>query len=550
MFTFFILLLASGIVTAAQITVNPGDSIQNAINSASPGDVIVVKSGTYIENVTIPKEKDSLTIKSDTGNPENTKVVTRNPHANVFYVKANNIKISGFNISGATASGFGGIYLYYTRDCTIENNKLYNNAAGVFLWYAESNKILSNTATNNGDYGGILLQASKLNTISGNKVSGNKRGVYFATSPNNTLSSNTVQYSTGDWGLFVCGHSPDSRIYNNYFNETNMTIRRTLVGGPDILNVPKTTGPNIVGGPYIGGNFWGRPDKTGFSQTAVDKNGDGFADSAYINATGGPFTDNLPLVNPVPLVANFTSNVTAGKAPLKVGFTDSSTGSPTAWNWNFGDKTANSTLKNPTHTYTAAGNYSVSLTVTNGAGNKTVTKLNYIKVTAGTPIPVANFSSNITSGKVPLTVAFTDKSTNSPTSWNWNFGDGTANSTVKNPTHIYSKAGTFTVKLTATNTAGSNTVTKSNYITVVTTPVANFSGTPTTGKATLKVQFTDKSTNSPSSWAWNFGDGTANSTAKNPAHNYTKKGTFTVTLTAKNIAGSSTKALAKYITTT
>lgn len=81
--------------------------------------------------------------------------------------------------------------------------------------------------------------------------------------------------------------------------------------------------------------------------------------------------------------------------------------------------------------------------------------------------PVANFTASVTSGNFPLTVQFTDTSTNYPTSWLWDFkNDGTATSTQQNPSYTYTAAGTYTVKLTATNSAGSNVVTKTGYITV------------------------------------------------------------------------------------
>lgn len=83
--------------------------------------------------------------------------------------------------------------------------------------------------------------------------------------------------------------------------------------------------------------------------------------------------------------------------------------------------------------------------------------------------PVAAFSANPTFGNVPLFVQFTDSSTNTPTSWAWNFGDG-GTSTLQNPTHTYSVPGEYTVSLTATNAGGSNTLTKPNYITVVKVP--------------------------------------------------------------------------------
>jgi len=93
--------------------------------------------------------------------------------------------------------------------------------------------------------------------------------------------------------------------------------------------------------------------------------------------------------------------------------------------------------------------------------------------------PVADFSGTPTSGTAPLNVVFTDASTNSPTSWSWNFGDS-GTSTSRNPTHQYLAAGTYTVTLTATNTGGSNTVTKANYITVTNPAPTVISITPNT----------------------------------------------------------------------
>ena len=79
--------------------------------------------------------------------------------------------------------------------------------------------------------------------------------------------------------------------------------------------------------------------------------------------------------------------------------------------------------------------------------------------------PVAQFSGTPTSGSAPLTVAFNDSSTGSPTSWSWSFGDG-GTSTAQNPSHTYSAAGTYTVSLTVANSAGSNTLTRTGYISV------------------------------------------------------------------------------------
>jgi len=243
-------------------------------------------------------------------------------------------------------------------------------------------------------------------------------------------------------------------------------------------------------------------------------------------------------------VAAFSASPTSGKTPLNVKFTDTSTGSPTSWFWNFGDD-SKSFLQNPTHKYSKAGTYTVSLTVKNAAGRNSVTKTKYITVTAK---PVAAFSASPTSGKYPLKVKFTDKSTGTPTKWKWDFGDGTK-SFHQNPTHKYSKAGKYTVTLKVTNAVGINTATKSKYITVTGTsqaPTADFWGWPLSGKAPLKVTFTETSKGSPTSWKWDFGDGKY-STEKSPTHTYSSAGTYTVKLIATNEAGSSTKSKWEYI---
>jgi len=146
--------------------------------------------------------------------------------------------------------------------------------------------------------------------------------------------------------------------------------------------------------------------------------------------------------------------------------------------------------------------------------------------------PVANFSANVTSGCGSLIVTFHDLSTNAPTAWLWNFGDGIT-SNIQNPTHNYTGPGTYSVTLTATNASGSNTVVKNAYIHVYNLPVSNFTGTPLSGCSPLNVCFTSTSTpgDAPiTAYAWDFGDGVTGNT-QNPCHLYTVGGNYQVTLT-------------------
>jgi PKD repeat protein len=256
-------------------------------------------------------------------------------------------------------------------------------------------------------------------------------------------------------------------------------------------------------------------------------------------------------------VASFTRTPSSGTAPLSVTFTDTSTNSPTSWAWNFGDGSSGSTAQNPVHSYASAGTYNVTFTASNSAGTSAMyTQNSSVSVSAGgAGVPVASFTKSPASGNAPLSVNFTDTSSNSPTSWSWNFGDGTT-STAQNPVHSYGFAGTYTVTLIATNGLGSSAMYTQNGAIVVSTasagvPVASFTRTPSSGTAPLSVTFTDTSTNSPTSWAWNFGDGTT-STLQNPVHSYAAAGTYAVTHSASNASGTSsilTQAASVTVTT-
>jgi PKD repeat protein len=189
--------------------------------------------------------------------------------------------------------------------------------------------------------------------------------------------------------------------------------------------------------------------------------------------------------------------------------------------------------------------------------------------------PVIAFYAEPLDGPAPLEVDFTDMSTGGPTSWNWDFGDGTSD-TIKNPTHTYQDAGTYTVRLTATTRTGSASSTREDYIIVesaVTTTatttstttttttgtttattgsaslLADFTGSPRSGTAPITVVFSDSTVGTPISWLWDFGDG-ATDTTQNPVHMYTEVGTYTVSLTV-NSSGSGKKVKkADFITAT
>jgi PKD repeat protein len=116
------------------------------------------------------------------------------------------------------------------------------------------------------------------------------------------------------------------------------------------------------------------------------------------------------------------------------------------------------------------GSYDVSLTATNAKGSDTGTRRNC--VTVDPPAPVADFTVDKRAGTAPLVAHFTDTSTNTPTAWDWTFGDGGA-SGAPNPSHTYREVGRYTVTLTVGNASGSNTKTQPGCISVTFPDVAS-----------------------------------------------------------------------------
>lgn len=161
-----------------------------------------------------------------------------------------------------------------------------------------------------------------------------------------------------------------------------------------------------------------------------------------------------------PPVADFYTSNRYGSGPFTVSFFDGSRGAgPMTWHWDFGDGTT-SDRQNPTHTFGAAGDYTISLTTTNQYGSDTRTFPAYIGV--GSP-PLTEYSASPVEGEVPLAVKFTDASANRPSAWNWNFGDGSS-SVEQNPAHTYTSPGSYVVTLRVSNHFGSDGLTKSGYI--------------------------------------------------------------------------------------
>lgn len=258
-------------------------------------------------------------------------------------------------------------------------------------------------------------------------------------------------------------------------------------------------------------------------------------------ATCSDFTTQTVTVSPAPQV-QFTSSVSSGCSPVDVSFTNTTSGSP-VYTWNFGDGSSTSSLTTPTHTYTSAGVYSVSLIATQGSCADTLSIPNMITVSAS---PIADFTAS-----TPCfgdTLYFTNQSLPNGAvinGYSWNFGDGSPLSSSQDIAHYYSSAGAYNVTL-ITSGAGACSDTMTQTVNVLPRPVVNFSTAITEGCDSLTVSFTNTTTGA-SSYHWSFGDGDT-SASISPSHQFTNAGMYTVGLTAVAAGGcSATRAYVNMI---
>ncbi|HYN44566.1 MAG TPA: NosD domain-containing protein [Candidatus Limnocylindrales bacterium] len=314
-------LLLMGGAQAATITVNAsggGDytMIQDAINASNDSDSIIVAAGNYNENVNVNRSVYLLGEGAGV-----TEVNASNSSYHVFNISRDGVVLEGFTIKGATGSNKAGIYVYRANNTSVNSNTLISNFNGIILYNSSINNIThnnilsanegiylhgsaNNSLTGNNvsnSYDGIYLYSSDYNIVTDNIAESNKRfGILLYFSGNNSLRNNSINlnqnqgvqiYGSGynnltentiksnkNQGIYLF-YTGNNSIFNNILNNTiNFIID---ISGSNVWNMTGIPNTNIIGGPYLGGNFWGNPSGTGFSQTCIDNNIDGFCDSSY-----------------------------------------------------------------------------------------------------------------------------------------------------------------------------------------------------------------------------------------------------------------------------
>ena len=270
-----------------------------------------------------------------------------------------------------------------------------------------------------------------------------------------------------------------------------------------------------------------------------------------LSATGEGGTSSATqqiIINDVAIpapVANFAVDVASGTVPLTVTFTDLSTDADT-YSWDFnGDGVEDATGAGPHQfVYDVAAQYTASLTVSNGSGTSAPFTTQIDAQAVAVPLPVANFAVDVASGTVPLTVTFTDLSTDADTySWDFN-GDGVEDATGAGPHQfVYDVAAQYTASLTVSNGSGTSapfTTQIDAQAVAVPLPVANFAVDVASGTVPLTVTFTDLSTDADT-YSWDFnGDGVEDATGAGPHQFvYDVAAQYTASLTVSNGSGTS-----------
>lgn len=310
-------------------------------------------------------------------------------------------------------------------------------------------------------------------------------------------SRNMFAFACDYFNFFVTLPFPATACFNNLYTT-------------DI--VPTTSFPNT-------GTF-------SFSLTARDSLGSVSTFNKTVTVVSGNATPEFTYIN------------TCFSNTDSVLFTDQSSGA-TGWTWNFGDGNS-SFLQNPSHNYSSAGTYSVSLTINSVSGCQFVKT----KTVTINPAPSINFVSSIECAGVAT--QFTDSSaitSGAITSWNWQFGDGDS-SLSNNPSHIYVTGGTYNATLTAVSDSGCSG-SATFMVTVKPKPVVGFtSSNACVGDTTNFTNTTTISDGSALTYQWFFGDGDS-SLLKDPSHYYTGSGSYPLTLiaTANNGCVDSTNSI-------
>ena len=234
---FVLSVCVSDVVSATIYVPDDYPTIQAAVNATSAGGTIIVRDGTYNENVNVNKR---LAIQSENG-ADKTIVQAKKSNDHVFEVTADYVNISGLTVKGAGDHVIAGIYLNSVDYCKIYNNNVNSNAGcGISLLYSSNNTVAENVANSNYDFGillslssdnniyhniasnstsGVFLSHSSNNNITGNEMFNNGRGIGIFNCSNHNIATNNI--SNNDYGIDLWDSSSNNIYFNNFMSRIN-----------------------------------------------------------------------------------------------------------------------------------------------------------------------------------------------------------------------------------------------------------------------------------------------------------------------------------------
>jgi len=275
---------ADGIYT---MSLEGGRIENNTISSSGNGIIVVYTNNTLVANNYMNSNFKGLFVSSSHNNTFVNNTITSSTSDGIYLSNAVNNTIENTFSSGSIGNG---AYLRNSNMTLIKNSTLVSNSNdGIYLYLSHNTTVKGSNISQNGD-DGISFSISHNCTIINNTIKSNSnRGIYLSLSSANTFANNTIAGNT-NYGIYV--NARDNKIYNNFFNNSNNAYIGAS-GGPNYWNTSRAAGSNIIGGIYLGGNYWGTPAGTGFSDTCTDANADEICDSPYTINTSN--VDYLPL---------------------------------------------------------------------------------------------------------------------------------------------------------------------------------------------------------------------------------------------------------------
>ncbi|WAI01828.1 NosD domain-containing protein [Methanogenium organophilum] len=475
-------------------------NIQGAIDDIDTrsGHVILVESGTYNENLVVTKQ---LVLQGqDTG--EGYPVIDALCRDIGVDLRSYGIVFTHFTVKNAMQVGIqassgseiseneiiqnkqGIRFIGCSNVCIRDNYIGQSQTNGIEFYFSDNVEISENTIQDSNYYGIYGERADYLN-LSGNSLCENGycgvRLLFDAGQNHNTISCNNISRNVN------CGLKIDGSVGNQiYLNNFIGNGRNAEITNAD-QNHWNTT--ELFCYPFGGINRTSRLGNYWSDYGGVDADGNGIGDTSYVVAASEQ--DLYPLVDgwerfcmqgmsdDPPRVLSAERSISAvsvppgGETEVTVTFSGefaspvvlteevpagwtitpvsstaddmSVSGASGQWIWNVTSPDA-VTYRLGVPADEPVGTYTITGVLSDSGGDTVVSGMSMLSVVLRPTVPVANFTADMTHGKAPLAVNFTDMSTGSSTFWSWTFGDGTSSS-EQNPRHVYTEDGTYTVTL-------------------------------------------------------------------------------------------------------